>query len=284
MQQLLDTALERASPSAKARFSSAVADQSPAPAEPGAGSVQDKAADAERRLSEDPDVDAALNWLDVHAEWEPGTSRRHVASWVTRLDARELHDRTSRRERVDRRRIAQALGVYYGEGIGGHGRYSARIDSDYEAVVTSVFTCDEWLDLDCPLIPSHDRLSVATGTADGNMSLDEAAAGHAVRRLAETLTMGTRLVDMPLYRLLAIDIRKSAIAGSLGVTHFARYALTTDLLEGELVDALAADIFSGRGALPLRDRYLPDVASVLDVGGRLCGLFAPGRMLWSGCY
>ncbi len=82
--------------------------------------------------------------------------------------------------------------------------------------------------------------------------------------------MGTRLVDMPLYRLLAIDIHKGAIAGALGVTHFVRYALTMDLLEGELVDALAADGSSSSGTLPLRDRYLPDVASVLDVPNRLC--------------
>jgi hypothetical protein len=48
------------------------------------------------------------------------------------------------------------------------------------------------------------------------------------------------------------------------------YALTMDLLEGELVDSLAVGISPERGQLPLRDRYLPDVRSVLDVGDRLC--------------
>jgi hypothetical protein len=81
------------------------------------------------------------------------------------------------------------------------------------------------------------------------------------------LTLGWRLVDTPLYRLLRIDIGKGALAGDLGLVPFVRYALTMDLLEAELIDAIAA----GRPeALPLRDRLLPDVASVLDLSGRLC--------------
>jgi len=102
------------------------------------------------------------------------------------------------------------------------------------------------------------------------VSLDDEAADRAVQRLAETLTLGTRLVNMPLYRLLAVDIHKGAIAGSFGITHFVRYALTMDLLEGELIDALAAGVSDQPGALQLRDTYLPDLASVLGVAGRLC--------------
>ncbi len=96
------------------------------------------------------------------------------------------------------------------------------------------------------------------------------AAGAAAQRLAETLATGTRLVDMPLYRLLDIDVRRGAIAGSVGVTQFVRYALTMDLLEGELIDALTAGVSPRPGSLPLRDRYLPDLASVLGIADRLC--------------
>ena len=81
--------------------------------------------------------------------------------------------------------------------------------------------------------------------------------------------MGTRLVDMPLYRLLDVDVRKGTIGGSVGVTQFVRYALTLDLLEGELVDALTAGVSPRPGHLPLRDRYLPDLTSVLRLAGRL---------------
>jgi hypothetical protein len=75
---------------------------------------------------------------------------------------------------------------------------------------------------------------------------------------------------MPLYRLTSIDARKGQISGSLGITQFASYALTLDLLEGELSDALAAGIAPVPGSLPLRDRYLPDLTSVLGMADRLC--------------
>ena len=81
---------------------------------------------------------------------------------------------------------------------------------------------------------------------------------------------GTRFVDMPLYRLTGISVGKGEIGGSLGITQFASYALTLDLLEGELADALTAGIPPEPGSLPLRDRYLPDLASVLGVADRLC--------------
>jgi hypothetical protein len=73
-----------------------------------------------------------------------------------------------------------------------------------------------------------------------------------------------------LYRLVAVSIGEGQITGSLAITRFATYALTLDLLEGELTDALTAGIAPRPGSLPLRDRYLPDLASVLDVASRLC--------------
>src|SRR6266567_6947240 len=69
MQQLLDTALEQASSAVKARFAALTAD-SP--------SDSQQAADAEHRLTADPTISAALQWLDQHANWEPGTARRDV--------------------------------------------------------------------------------------------------------------------------------------------------------------------------------------------------------------
>jgi hypothetical protein len=77
-------------------------------------------------------------------------------------------------------------------------------------------------------------------------------------------------VDMPLYRLLNTNVKKGQITGAVGVVSFVEYALTMDLLEGELIDAISGDFSAQRGVLPLRDRYLPDTGSVLDVSGRLC--------------
>jgi hypothetical protein len=265
MQQVLDTALEQATPAIKARFAVLVGDVMHSDV---ASSDDGPAAHAERRLSTDPNIGAALDRLDRYAGWHPGVARRQVASLLARLDVRDLQDRTSRRRRMDQRRVADVLGDYYRGSTTGHGRYSARYGQGRE-VVTSVLTHPGWLDLDCPLTSACDRLTLMS-TADRGLALDEQAAGAAVQRLAETLAMGTRLVDMPLYRLLDIDVAKGAIAGLLGVTQFVRYALTVDLLEGELIDALNAGLSVRRGSLPLRDQYLPDIASVLGVADRLC--------------
>jgi hypothetical protein len=272
MQQVLDTALEQASPAIKARFAVLVGDSARAESahrEDAKPREDGGAAYAERRLSTDPNIGSALDRLDQYAGWEPGTARRQVATRLARLDARDLQDRASRRRRIGHRRIADSLGDYYRDQTSGHGRYSALYDQDSE-IPTSVLTHPDWLDLDCPLTAAHDRLTLTNVTADIDLSLDEEAAGAAAQRLAETLATSTRLVDMPLYRLLDIDVRRGAIAGSVRVTRFVRYALTMDLLEGELIDALTAGVSPRLGSLPLRDRYLPDLASVLSIAGRLC--------------
>jgi hypothetical protein len=267
MQQVLDAALERASQPIKARFAALAGASVPGQVGPPDDQEDGGTADAERRLRSDPNIGAALDRLDYYADWEPGTARRRVAARLARLDARELQDRAGRRKRVGQRQIATAMGDYYSDAATDHGRYSAIYSPDIE-VVTSVLTHPEWLDLDCPLTAACDGLTL-TRAADTDVSLDEEASDAAIRRLAETLAMGTRLVDMPLYRLLDVDVRKGAISGSVGVTQFVRYALTLDLLEGELIDALTAGASPRPGQLPLRDRYLPDLASVIGLPGRL---------------
>jgi hypothetical protein len=265
-QQILDLALERAPESARARFVSLACGQSrPQAAELGG----DQGAD--HRLSADPHIGAALDRLDADAGWEPGTARSEVARRMSRLDLRDLDDRASRRRRVGQRQTADALATYYlAPGIGDvrHGAYRARIGESKE-IVTSILTQPVWLDLACPLAGSSDGLRL-TRAGTNDPPLDDQAAGAAAQRLAETLTSGTRLVDMPLYRLLTISPSPGAIDGALGIAQFARYALTLDLLEGELTDALAAGCETTPGALPLRDRYLPNLATVLDISHRLC--------------
>jgi hypothetical protein len=265
MQQVLDTALDQASLAIKERFSVLAAPARHTETKP---PDNGGTADAERRLSTDPSIGSALDRLDQYSDWEPGTARRQVAVRLARLDVRDLQDRANRQRRIAQGRMAEALGDYYHDETSGHGRYGARYDQG-SAIVTSVLTHPGWLDLGRPLTEVSDRLTLAN-IADSDLSLDKQAANEAARRLAETLAMGTRLVDMPLYRLLDIDISQGVITGSMAVTQFARYALTMDLLEAELVDALCASIPPRPGSLPLRDRYLPNLASVLDVAGRLC--------------
>lgn len=269
MQQLLDTALEQASSSVRERFAALASDSAETDHARSDEEPDEAVTEAEQRLSSDTNIVAALDWLDQQTRWEPGTARRKTATKLVRLDAQSLQDRGKKRGRVNQRDIAHALSEYYGDRTGSHGLYGATCDHDHEAV-TSILTCPDWLDLDAPLIAINDRLAVTHAAMDTSRFLDGEAAEYAVGRLAETLTLGTRLVDMPLYRLLGTDVSKGRISGSVGVAHFVEYALTADLLEGELVDALASGSTVESGSLPLRDRHLPDLASVLDLSGRLC--------------
>jgi hypothetical protein len=253
-QQLLDTALARATADETERFAVLTGQSVTAASVRG---DESRAADAEHRLIADENISGALGRLDGLAGWQPGTARRRVAARLTGLDKRELLDRASRRRRIGQRAVAHALGGYYRGQAGEYGRYGALCGDDGSEVVTSVLTCPEWLDLGCALTADHDRLRLTGQAADDSVALDVAAADAAVQRLADTLVAETRFADMPLYRLTGIDTGKGDISGSLGITQFAAYALTLDVLEGELCDALTAGVAPVPGSLPLRDATFP---------------------------
>jgi hypothetical protein len=260
MQQLLDTALDQAPQPARDRFARLVGQPSDEPPEPV------EATEAEHRLANDPNVAAALEWLDRHAGWPPGRARQRVASMREQIDIRHIRDRGDLRGRVTQRQIAESLRRYYSDSTEGHGLYSARFGD--AAAITSILSSAPWLDLACPLMAPSDALDVTGESLD--IELDAEAAEHAVRRLAEALAVGVRFVDMPLYRLAQADVRQGRIAGSLGLSRFVEYVLTMDLLEGELVDAIARGSAMEPASMPLRNRYLPDIPAVLDFPSRLC--------------
>lgn len=268
MQQVLDAALAGVSADVKERFT-ALTGESDRGASVASGE-DSIATDAEYRLVTDQNISAALARLDQLADWDPGTARRQVAARLTVIDNRELLDRGNRRRRIGRQAIADALGAYYGGQAGDHGRYGARCGLDTGQVVTSILTRPKWLDLECPLTFRHDNLTLTGAASDNETLLAGTAADAAVQRLAEILSLRTRFVDMPLYRLTGIDIRKGELGGSLASAPFGSYALTLDLLEGELADALATGAPAAPGSLRLRDSYLPNLASVLGVADRLC--------------
>jgi hypothetical protein len=270
-QQLLDAALDRADAAVRDRF--AVLCGQPAlhvsgAAEPEAPADDKARAAAEHRLAADPNIGLALARLDDLAGWEPGKARSQVAARLTQLDRRTLLDRADRRSRIGQPAISGALAGYYRDMAAGYGRYRACLPGG--PVTTSVLTHPDWLDLECPLTVGNDRLIFTRAGNDNAAALDSTAAAAAAQRLAETLAAGTRFTESALYRLTGIDFADGKIGGTLGLTRFTTYALTLDLLEGELNDALAAGVPTVPGFMPLRDRYLPDVSSVLDLSGRLC--------------
>ncbi|WP_460399168.1 transcriptional regulator [Actinophytocola sediminis] len=133
-----------------------------------------------------------------------------------------------------------------------------------------MLTRSEWSELDLPLNADTDRVVLADVEADSGGRVAHVDDRRAVERLAEAAALGVRMTNKPLYRLMDVDFRGAVVSGSVALASFGVYALTMDLLEGEISDALAAGRPTRLGDLPLRDRYLPDLASVLDLQGRLC--------------
>lgn len=213
------------------------------------------------------DLSASFEWLDEQAGWITDASRRKVAARVGRLSPGDVLDRHVRRAKVRRSRVTSALGEYYGHGASGYQTYCASVDE--RRVPTTVLSRPDWLDLACSLAPGHDRLTLAD-PIPRQRDLPDVGARDAVDRLAEVSVLDVRLANAPLYRLLDIEITGDAVSGSVGLVPFAEYALTLDLLEGELVDAVLAGGSTRRGTLPLRDRYLSDVSAVLNFRDRLC--------------
>jgi hypothetical protein len=191
-----------------------------------------------------------------------GTEQPEIGKRVKAMDLGAQRDRRVRPATVARSRLADALGDYYGDGGPTGWLYAPRVGG--HTVRTSVFTRHEWVDLSIPLGPETDRIELSDVELDSVGRITAVHDGRAGDRLAEAALLGVRITNKPIYRLLGIDIRDGVISGSVGLAPFGVYALTMDLLERELADA----VVDGRG-LPLRDRYLPDLESVLDLEGRL---------------
>ncbi|MFJ8818364.1 helix-turn-helix transcriptional regulator [Amycolatopsis thermoflava] len=210
-----------------------------------------------------PDVEAACTWLDERLNWKPGTSARRVMAHLPKT-RRELTTRQARRARVSRSDVVAALRAYYGTDPD-YSLYTAHFGG--QALETSILTRPDWLDLNIPLDETTDGLTLApTASKPTAEPVPEAA----LERLAEVEAVGVRVTNEQTYRLLDVDIRDGLIRGTVDVTPFLEYALTLDLLESELLDALAAGKPIKPGSLPLRDRYLPSLASVVDLPSRLC--------------
>ncbi|WP_051713111.1 helix-turn-helix transcriptional regulator [Actinoalloteichus caeruleus] len=232
-------------------------------AEPAGPPATTATVDPSAPTEEPGSLDSACDWLDERAGWCPGTSRdTAVGAGQDRSHAVPARSVPT----PDRSVIAGALARYYPTSAEDTaGLYGVRVDG--ARLGTSVVSRPEWLDLSCPLSPDRDRVRLATARRGGARPLDEHAA---VRRLAEATATGVRMTDLPIYQLTNADVSTSRLAGQVELLPFTEYALTMDLLEGELTRALASGADLAPTDLPLRSALLPDMASVLDVAGRLC--------------
>ena len=172
---------------------------------------------------------------------------RRVASRLAMLNTQEIIDRNILRSKINRSDVVRALSTYYRGRLPGCGVYRATCNEG--SIETGILARPEWLDVACALDSDNDQISF------GSSAVDEAApepldTSRAVERLAEAAALAVPMTNLPIYRLLDADVRHGTVGGTVRLASFIQYALTVDLLEGDLLDAVViGDPFE----LPLRD-------------------------------
>ncbi|MCX5048249.1 hypothetical protein [Streptomyces sp. NBC_00474] len=264
IQRALDTLLYQAAADAKARFALLVGSRQPESVSQVAARRQTP---AQQRLAEDPHIAAALAWLESTFDWAPGSAREQVGDELAALDSNALEAQAHRMAQVTREQAAEAARRYYRAGFGQWRPYKARVAGQEHA--TTILTQDAWLDLVQPVGNGQDDFRFHPNTRRG-MKITRSVAEEAARSLAESLEKGSQIVNSEIYALTSLDIQPGVMSGSVGVIDFVEFALTLNLLEGELMRSIATQGIDRPLAMPIRDELLPDVPTVLDFAGRIC--------------
>lgn len=215
-------------------------------------------------------------WIADHSDWSFSEVYAAVAQAADRTEAIPFavraaagHARASR----TRGQLAAAVQDYYG---GPEGFYRATIAGTDLSL--SLLTEPKWLDLGLCLDRAHQGFRLERSPAASRpVRLTSEGLRPAIERLAAVEVDETVLLDNPLYQLLSLDLAAGHVSGQLGLTTFAAYALTGDLLEGELVEAMHTEAGNRpKESHPLRDIYLPTRAAAtafdqrVGAGGPAC--------------
>jgi transcriptional regulator with XRE-family HTH domain len=208
-----------------------------------------------------------IAWLADHAGASFQSLYTAVNAAVARLEAEPPSLRYSRdhsRRHISREQLARAIAAYYGEPTSGGMLYQATVDRS--EVLLSILTRPDWLDTAVELGGDHEKVRYVPPSATRRPEIDGEAVTAAVHRLASVEVNGTIMVNNPLYQLLDVGLDAGDLAATFTTVPFADHALTTELMEGELLAALAAS----KHDLPLRDKYLPTIDAAFDLAGRAC--------------
>lgn len=257
MQHALDTLLSQSDDDAQTRFELLVYGRS-------------------SRAEATPDTTATdlttaglLDWVDIHAGWQPGTARLQLHDQLAQMTPLAARHKAAQRTQVTRSSVAASINAIYRSPRGEHHLYTVRCGAT--TATTSILTTPEWTELTVPLGTGHDVLTTTSDPSLPALNLDDTTAAAAVRRIAESINVPTRIFDAALYCLTHIDLSHHNISGQLRLADFADYALTFDLLENELVDAIiSADGAVRWSQLPLRKHYLGSVEHAVSLHDRLC--------------
>lgn len=256
VQRDLDTMLrQRASDDERARFNKLAAAVLTV--------ERDRAVELRARLAQADYLHSALAWLGSSGR---GDKAEDVLAAAVRIDA--MRGARWRRGETHRANVASALHRYYAEGFNEHRPVSASLPG--AEVHLTVLSSPDWL--------AHPWDMLTEDGASGRFVYEHHAAAPAPltsagwrraaeARLAECLVDQTRFTDGRLFRMTGLRPDRSGMGASFTLGSFVRYALTSDLLESETINAVQP---GGVPRLPLRDQLMPTVADVLDPGSRHC--------------
>lgn len=203
-----------------------------------------------------------VEWVADHSELSYDLAYRLV------LDASEHHAsrRTPDRHGPDRALLAETVAAYYGHPPG---LYEGRVGA--ATVQLSILSDPDWVGLSIPLGGPAERCRLVDRGEGPRPWLNDAQARRALARLAEAETARTVLVNNPLYRLIDVDLGPGGLDAGFGLSDFAAYALTADLLETELVSLARSGVRDPRVApTPDRDAWLPSVEAAREYERRIC--------------
>lgn len=209
-----------------------------------------------------------VGWLAEHGDASLAAVYDLVADAAEQLAARTPAEEAASayaRSTVTRAQVADAV----------YGRYGSLGSGFYQATVAgtllrlTVHTKASWVGLDVPLDPGHEHVTLRSIGDEAACGITAPVFAAAVARLARVEVTDTVLTDNPLYRLVDISVEPGRLAATFALTRFAAYALTVDLMERELIDSLVRH--HGQAVdLPIRDLYLPTLASAVDYERRIC--------------
>jgi transcriptional regulator with XRE-family HTH domain len=208
-----------------------------------------------------------IAWLADHSSVTFRSLYAAVNAAVARLEAEPpslRYGREHNRRLVTRAHLAEAIARYYGGPPGGSMLYRAQIGD--RRVATSILTRPAWLDTAVPLGGDAESARFVPPHLAKRPNLTSDGLAAAVQRLAGVEVNGTVMVNNPLYQLLDVDVSPGALSATFTTVDFADHALTTELIEGELIAAIG----QFRDDLPLRDAYLPTIDATFDLRYRAC--------------
>lgn len=211
-----------------------------------------------------------IPWIEENSALDFQQAYDRVAACVVALESEPKSVRVGRnhaKSKVSRQDIAQAIRHFYGESSHFYRAHVAGESVNLAMLVQG----PRDVDVRIPFDMDADHVSFL-GASRGirRAALSGAALDAAVQRLAEVELKRTVLVDRPLYRLEDFAFGEGGWRALLSESDFLSFALTNDLLEGELVGALADGKVISAETLPLRAQYLPSVESALDFKTRCC--------------